>query len=378
MNARAELADRARAAQAAGGHEEALALWSEVRAADPRFLPAIEGVALSLLRLGRPEEVARLAENETGAVPEVLRAVLAQHRKDWPEALAQWRAARDRGLNRPRVTLGVATALLRTGRAAESVAEAEAGLARGHESPMLRRVLAEAAEGRLDLEPHTPLPDPESLAPRALVEQFQSLGENCEFGLLQRQFGAEPLGLLRFGTTLPRPLVRALAERFEGVGDPGQTEIRVVEGEYRARDMRYLFDGHTRIRSDEASPEQVHRKQSQRLGFLARMLIDQLETQSRIFVHANPDCTEPQMAALYRGVSGYGPNFLLCVRLAEPGHPAGSMAVQDRLMVGYIDRPGRERGGRVWNISVDHWLTFCRAAVARRAAMLEAAEPVPA
>lgn len=380
----ASLTREGRAAFAAGRHAEALAVWTRLRAVNPDFLPAIEGVTRALLALGRTEEAERWAAAERGVVPEVVHAVLAQTRKDWPLALARWRALRRRGLDRPRVTLGIANALLRTGRASEAADETAGGLERGHDSPMLRRVQVAAEAGRLALEPHAspPPPEPDPAALQALLGEFQSLGRNCEFGLLQRRFGAEPLGLLRFGTTAETVLTRMLTGRFAGVGDPAQTEVRLIEDEYHVRDTEYRFGGHTRIRAHEASPEEVHRKQSQRLGFLARMMVDQLETQSRIFVYASPDCTEPQMAALYRGVSLYGPNSLLCVRLAESDHPPGSVAVQDGLTVGYIDRPGRDAGKGGWDISADHWLVFCRAArerhVARTQAARTQAELVPA
>jgi len=38
-----------------------------------------------------------------------------------------------------------------------------------------------------------------------LMLRFESLGQNCEFALLQRQCSAEPLGLLRFSSTPPCP-----------------------------------------------------------------------------------------------------------------------------------------------------------------------------
>ena len=72
----------------------------------------------------------------------------------------------------------------------------------------------------------------DAIGDRDLVLQFESLGDNCEFGLVQRKAGAEPLGLLRFSSApLPR-LVRALRERFDGLTDPANVRLSSAKGEY--------------------------------------------------------------------------------------------------------------------------------------------------
>jgi hypothetical protein len=38
----------------------------------------------------------------------------------------------------------------------------------------------------------------QELADRDLVLQFESLGDSCELGLVQRMVGVEPLGMFRF------------------------------------------------------------------------------------------------------------------------------------------------------------------------------------
>ena len=46
-----------------------------------------------------------------------------------------------------------------------------------------------------------------TLNDRDLVFAFESIGDNCELGMLQRHVGIEPLGLLRFAgaQVLPSP-----------------------------------------------------------------------------------------------------------------------------------------------------------------------------
>jgi tetratricopeptide (TPR) repeat protein len=53
------------------------------------------------------------------------------------------------------------------------------------------------------------------VAPEAdILLKFESLGENCEFGLVQRHYGAEPLGLLRWMGAEPDQLCLALEAGF--------------------------------------------------------------------------------------------------------------------------------------------------------------------
>jgi hypothetical protein len=58
-----------------------------------------------------------------------------------------------------------------------------------------------------------------------MITAFESLGDNCEFGLVQRRMGAEPLGLLRFSYVELPLLVRGLRCGFEGLGDPNTVEV---------------------------------------------------------------------------------------------------------------------------------------------------------
>ena len=52
-----------------------------------------------------------------------------------------------------------------------------------------------------------------------LMLAFESLGENCDFGLVQRHAGAEPLGIYRFSGTNLYQLLSTLNNEFEGVGE---------------------------------------------------------------------------------------------------------------------------------------------------------------
>ncbi len=68
------------------------------------------------------------------------------------------------------------------------------------------------------------------LAEHELVLQFESLGDNCELGLVQRKLGAEPLGMFRFAGAPLGHLLCAMRSRFEGMADPAHVRVQPENG----------------------------------------------------------------------------------------------------------------------------------------------------
>ena len=78
--------------------------------------------------------------------------------------------------------------------------------------------------------------------------KFESLGENCEFGLFQRRCDAEPLGLLRFSSTFMRNLIRGIDNGFDGLGTIEDIDPRLEGGarkEYMIHEKKYTLVYHT-------------------------------------------------------------------------------------------------------------------------------------
>ena len=100
---------------------------------------------------------------------------------------------------------------------------------------------------------------PDTISDRDLVINFESIGDNCEFGLVQRMAGAEPLGLLRFSSAPILLLCRALRTRFDGLADPAAVQVWPAKGEYLVRLARYEFVYHTHVRVGEMEPELLHK-----------------------------------------------------------------------------------------------------------------------
>jgi hypothetical protein len=200
---------------------------------------------------------------------------------------------------------------------------------------------------------------------RELMMQFESLGDHCEFGLVQRHFGAEPLGLLRWSGISPHNLALAITARFEGVGEPHNTYVKLGApgGEYFAGDKRWFFM-HTFLRSSEYSEEQAFRKACQRLHYLRAKLLEDLEAGNKIFVYKkhHGELTEAELAELLGAFQSAFPRAtLLVVRVGNSLHPPEHVeAISPHLLLGYVDKFSDQLAAEY--ISHDSWERMCRRA----------------
>lgn len=207
-------------------------------------------------------------------------------------------------------------------------------------------------------------PSDTDLSDRATMLRFESLGENCEFGLAQRAAGAEPLGLMRFASTNLQRLLVALDNGFDGLGVPDKLVVEVSENgrEYMVADRVYGLHYHAWVKTGEMSAEDVHRREVRRMPFLIRKLSEDLETGHKIFVRKErggelDSIVYPLLPALRR----WGPNTLLYVKLADAAHPPGLVERREPgLLIGYIERfaPGEN----AHDFLADQWLTLCHTA----------------
>ncbi len=436
-----DLVQAAREAGKAQDFARSLALWSEVRersrpALGTHYQLAVIGMADALASLGRADEAQALgrdaaAHPPTAALGANVGMRLAQHGSDWPTMERHARTLMSLAPDEPHGSAGLARALLAQGMLDEAEGAASAAMQRfpafsdpyvtharvamarmaweeavrrweaieaafpGHPTATrMKRQCAEkvqflgADEALSSLAAAPPRPAPatggdwqlERGDPAALADflmRFESLGPNCEFGFLQKGFGAEPLGLLRWAGTSTNALIQALRHRFEGVGDPAQTTLTTKNRLYFANDERFGLRIHTGIREGEMPPETVLDKQCRRMAFLRDRLLADLASQDKIFVFAPYDIEDEALARISALMSQYGPNSLLCIKLADAAHDSGAVAhPSDRLTVGYAARKGWvwEHGHQRWIIDRDQWLSFLEAAWRHRARELRRKE----
>lgn len=201
---------------------------------------------------------------------------------------------------------------------------------------------------------------------------FESLGgsgHGCEFGIFQREFGAEPLGLLRWADLGHEALTEALETGFEGVGLPEQTELFVPpsigRGEYWTRDKRYWMAMRTFVPADEITEDKMFERVCRRLQFLKRKMIEDLAGASKIFVYKviARNLTDEEVGRIHRAMRRYGDNTLLYVGYADSDHPVGTVEIaKPGLILGYVERFAFSPDDTNLGPATDGWLEVCVAA----------------
>ncbi|KQP65221.1 hypothetical protein [Methylobacterium sp. Leaf112] len=171
----------------------------------------------------------------------------------------------------------------------------------------------------------------------ALATRFESLGDNCEFGLVQRYCGVEPLGLFRFSSVEHAALIDALETDFRHYGAADDLEILAsFTGRLYVRSRRYGFAYNTSDFIETTAPETIHRREIGKVAYLKRRLLEDLACGEKILVRKGD--TDGQADALARAIRRHGPAPLLNVRAAQPGDPSGRAEARDSWLAGHVRR----------------------------------------
>ncbi|HTQ99078.1 MAG TPA: hypothetical protein VMH83_03770, partial [Candidatus Acidoferrum sp.] len=120
-------------------------------------------------------------------------------------------------------------------------------------------------------------------ADNSIYCRFESLGDDCEFGTVQRRLGQEPLGLLRFASIPLATLIKLLDNGFANFAAVENCELRIVESgdksQYDLYDRAYGYQIHTFINVDKTSDmPSILVGFCARVQFLTRKLLDDLAT----------------------------------------------------------------------------------------------------
>lgn len=200
-----------------------------------------------------------------------------------------------------------------------------------------------------------------ALSVEALMLACESIGHNCEFGLMQRRCGAESQGLLRFVGITPERLIAGLDCSFEGVDDPALLDI-VIEGderpEYLLLNKRYGMQTHSFRYPDETDEASIRDDQIRRLSLQRRRLLELLASGEKLFVYHDFGASSlARGRAVLQALRRHGPNALLLVTTGG-AHPAGSVELIERdFYLGYLDA-----FAPVWAADrgdLSGWITVC-------------------
>jgi hypothetical protein len=199
------------------------------------------------------------------------------------------------------------------------------------------------------------------LSLRELMFAFESLGCNCEFGVLQRTCGAEPLSLLRFaGIALPS-LLQGLAADFAGIDDPALTRLELVGDaprEFLFRNDAYGMSAHTWRHEDRTDAAKMLEDVLRNMKFYQRKFREDLANGGRLYVFQRsgqllPAHALPLLTALRR----HGDCSLLFV-CESADVPSGTVAqLSPHLFQGFIGKLAP--GENVALSDLPSWLSLC-------------------
>jgi tetratricopeptide (TPR) repeat protein len=333
------------AAQFAGDWETASLRWEQARGLAPDLLDGYVHGAKAYSELGRHDEALALLTAAEAAFPEhrigllKCQAYAAEARQDWAAAVRHWRLAQAMMPGDGEILFALDRALAQVD---EDVRNAD--------------LVVQLVPTPPRLPPAAPAQDDDA----ALMAMFESLGENCEFGGVQRHYGAEKLGLFRWAGINVQRMIEGLETGFPHIGDPESTVFEASPEQcYNIRDEKTGFIAHTYVPVSSIDEARFRVQHCARLKFLRDKFLEDLRAAEKIFVFKpeNGRVRDEVIGALHGALRRYGKVRLLCLRVQDGAHPAGSVhTLGDDVAVGYL--------GSVWDnvvpIEYDVWLRICR------------------
>jgi tetratricopeptide (TPR) repeat protein len=340
----------AHAAERRNAWQAAVAAWQMIRQQSPGDHDATSRLAAAYVRIDQPGEAEALLAaalqgcDESDAANPAMRALSIAHahtaaaRGDFVTAKARWQA-----LARLRPDDPVIAAHLRELAALK--------LPEIRETAPWMKPAGETTE--------TPHAD--------LMMRFEGLGGTCEFGLMQRYYGAEPLGLFRWAGINLVNLCTALGNDLAGIGEPEFTRLEVTPvGEFVTSDSRYGLGMHTFMRDTGQDRDKLLQQLQRRMRFLREKLLNDLRDGEKIFVYRHMlSPHDRQLHRLLAALRAHNPaNRLVVIRMLPHGARGEVLRpFAPGAACGAIANGRRPVQGTGWAIDNEFWLKTCQEAV---------------
>jgi hypothetical protein len=195
--------------------------------------------------------------------------------------------------------------------------------------------------------------------PAVVLQRFESLGDNCEFGFVQRANGYEDGGLLRWSISPLDKLVQCLETNF--------TDLFLFENlQPSAPDMvRDTATGmlfHTKMRSidgqfvfDEAARREIYTEEKKKMDHLLEKFRRRMRQPGMICVYKrNSGVGDAEAKRLQQSLTKLGQGILLQVRSTDNQAKWGTVEHSPLgFLVGFIDRFAPYSNAD--QISIDLW-----------------------
>lgn len=208
--------------------------------------------------------------------------------------------------------------------------------------------------------------DVDAITMHELMLSFESVGSNCEFGFVQRFYGADPLSLFRFSYTPIGGLIKALEGNFHTDHFSGKASLTLNREtrEYELIDQTHGFEWHTWQYEGRTDAELLEKEELIRLPYLIRRFYEVLQDAEKIIVIRDEEgpIEHETIIRLLDALRRHGAVTLLWVGLAEGLHKPGDVErLGKHLIRGWLDRlTPRELAN---SASMSLWGVICRRAM---------------
>ena len=178
-----------------------------------------------------------------------------------------------------------------------------------------------------------PATGPDALSEVELLDAFESMGDNCEFGWFQKVGGIDRLALFKWSSAPLSILADLITRGLPGVDDKQYLRLRPEprdngNAEYLLEHSLLHTPMHTFVLVGSVPEAVALDRVARRMTLLSRKFLQDAKEAKRIYVYRNPaaPCVSDVMR-VHEALCTHGPNRMLYVHLPTPDLAAGEIRI---------------------------------------------------